>query len=66
MNCPNCDAGMVDVTAHWHTFAEAEGAEYLAAYVTIWHCPLCQTVAGARDDGTEWVLDPEDAPAPAE
>lgn len=50
---------MTDVTESWHTFVEAEGAEYLAAYVTIWHCQSCNTVAGAQEDGFEWVLESE-------
>lgn len=58
MTCPNCDAQMVDITASWHTFAAAEGAEYLATYVTIWHCPECDTLAGAGVEGVEWVLEP--------
>lgn len=61
MNCPRCGAPMNDVTESWHTFAEAEGAEYLASYVTIWHCPRCGTVAGAHESGVEWVLEPEAA-----
>jgi hypothetical protein len=52
---------MDDVTESWHTFAEAEGAEYLASYVTIWHCPQCGTVVGASDDGIEWVMECEEA-----
>lgn len=51
---------MVDVTESWHTFAQAEGAEYLATYVTIWHCPQCNTVVGAQD-GIDWVMKPEEA-----
>lgn len=61
MICPNCEAGMTDVTAQWHTFAAAEGAEYLADYVAIWHCSACQTIAGGPDELIEWVIDPEDA-----
>ncbi|HLJ67301.1 MAG TPA: hypothetical protein VKX16_08055 [Chloroflexota bacterium] len=52
---------MDDVTESWHTFTEAEGVEYLAAYVTIWHCPACGTVAGAQDSGIEWTMRPEEA-----
>jgi hypothetical protein len=52
---------MVDVTESWNTFAEAEGAEYLASYVTIFHCPHCNTVVGADQDGIEWVMEPEEA-----
>ena len=51
---------MTDVTESWHTFAEAEGAEYLASYVTIWHCPVCSTVVGADEEGIEWVMKPEE------
>lgn len=61
MSCPHCGAQMVDVTESWHTFAEAEGAEYLASYVTIWYCPECTTVAGANDDGVDWVMEREEA-----
>jgi hypothetical protein len=50
---------MADVTESWHTFAEAEGAEYLATYVTIWSCPACGTVAGGQDDTFEWVIEYE-------
>lgn len=60
MECPSCGTKMKDVTETWHTFAEAEGAEYLAGYVTIWHCPSCHTVAGAQDASIEWVLHPEE------
>lgn len=59
MRCPTCGQEMTDVTENWHTFAEAEGAEYLASYVTIMHCSSCGTVAGTHDDGVEWVLEPE-------
>jgi hypothetical protein len=52
---------MHDVTDTWHTFAAAEGAEYLSAYVTIWHCARCQTVAGSEGDEIEWVLQPQEA-----
>src|SRR3982750_1912055 len=51
MDCPICGAQMDDVTESWHTFAEAEGAEYLAFYVTIWHCPRCNTVFLGAGDG---------------
>ena len=51
---------MTDVTETWETFAEAEGAEYLALYVAIWHCPACGTVAGVGDDGIEWVMEREE------
>ncbi len=54
---------MEDVTESWDTFSEAEGAEYLSAYVTIWHCPICGAVAGAGDDGVEWVMEREEAAA---
>ena len=60
MNCPHCAHAMTDVTESWHTFAEAEGAEYLASYVTIWHCPVCSTVVGADEEGIEWVMKPEE------
>jgi uncharacterized Zn finger protein (UPF0148 family) len=58
--CPTCNAAMTDVTETWETFAEAEGAEYLALYVTIWHCPVCGTVAGVGDEGIEWIMDREE------
>jgi hypothetical protein len=61
MTCPRCSHTMVDVTESWYTFAEAEGAEYLASYVTIFHCPHCNTVVGADQDGIEWVMEPEEA-----
>ena len=61
MTCPHCAHAMIDVTESWHTFAEAEGAEYLSAYVTIWHCPVCHTVVGADEEGIEWVMEPEEA-----
>jgi len=61
MKCPHCGAGMNDVTDSWTTFAEAEGAEYLAAYSTIWHCPKCRTVAGVDEDDVEWVIETEEA-----
>ena len=59
MNCPHCGADMNDVTDSWHTFTEAQGAEYLAEYVTIWHCPICNTVLGADDDVVRWVMEAE-------
>ena len=61
MQCPQCGATMQDVTESWHTFTEAEGAEYLASYVTIWRCPRCSTVVGAHDETVEWVMRPEGA-----
>jgi uncharacterized C2H2 Zn-finger protein len=61
MQCPRCGARMNDVTETWHTFTEAEGAEYLAAYVSIWYCPKCDTVAGAQNETIEWVMEPEAA-----
>jgi hypothetical protein len=61
MDCPNCGTRTTDVTESWHTFTEANGAEYLATYVTIWHCPSCHTVVGAHDEGVEWVMEPEHA-----
>lgn len=63
MDCPTCGAQMTDVTESWHTFAESEGAEYLASYVTIWHCPSCHTVAGAHGSAVEWVMQPQEAAA---
>jgi predicted RNA-binding Zn-ribbon protein involved in translation (DUF1610 family) len=61
MECPNCGTNMKDVTETWHTFEEAEGAEYLASYVTIWHCPSCHTVVGVQDGSVEWVMQPREA-----
>ena len=61
MSCPHCGAEMTDVTESWHTFAESQGAEYLADYVTIWLCPACGTVAGATGDAVEWVMETETA-----
>lgn len=61
MQCPICGHPMTDVTESWHTFTEAEGAEYLSAYVTIWHCDTCGAVAGSTERGIEWVMDPEGA-----
>lgn len=61
MDCPTCGAGMTDVTESWHTFAESEGAEYLADYVTIWCCPACGTVVGAEEEGIKWVMEREPA-----
>lgn len=62
MLCPTCGLTMTDVTESWHTFAEAEGAEYLSSYVTIWFCESCRTVAGTEEDGAlEWVFTPEEA-----
>jgi hypothetical protein len=52
---------MQDVTESWHTFTEAEGAEYMASYVAIWRCPRCSTVVGAHDETVEWVMRPEGA-----
>jgi hypothetical protein len=52
---------MDDVTEDWPTFAEAEGAEYLASYVTIWRCVACQTVVGAQEETVEWVMEREGA-----
>jgi hypothetical protein len=49
------------VTENWHTFTEAEGAEYLADYVTIWYCAACTTVVGAQNGGIEWVMEPQEA-----
>lgn len=59
MNCPHCGATMTEVTESWHTFAEAQGAEYLADYVGIWFCPACRTVAGGQDGEFEWVMETE-------
>jgi uncharacterized protein with PIN domain len=61
MRCPVCSAEMNDITESWHTYAEATGAEYLSAYVTIWHCPACNTLAGGEDDMVEWVMEREEA-----
>jgi hypothetical protein len=61
MICPHCGAQTDDVTETWHTFTEAEGAEYLATYVTIWYCPACQTVVGAQNGGIEWIMEPQEA-----
>jgi predicted RNA-binding Zn-ribbon protein involved in translation (DUF1610 family) len=61
LKCPNCGTNMKDVTETWHTFVEAEGAEYLASYVTIWHCPSCHTVVGSQDGSVEWVMQPREA-----
>lgn len=63
MICPVCGAQMKDVTQAWHTFSEAEGAEYLSSYVTIWRCPTCGALAGAGEDGLEWVMEREEAAA---
>lgn len=59
MDCPSCTTDMSNATESWHTFDEARGAEYLASYVTIWHCPACQTVVGAHDDQVEWTMEQE-------
>lgn len=61
MQCPVCSTAMTDVTDSWHTFAEAEGAEYLASYVTIWYCPQCRTVVGTEGNETKWVMEREEA-----
>lgn len=61
MQCPRCGSPMSDVTESWHTFAEAQGAEYLASYVTIWHCPACSAVAGSHEGDVEWVIEREAA-----
>ncbi len=61
MECPQCSQSMTDVTDSWHSFAEAEGAEYLATYVTIWHCSACETVAGVDQDRIEWLMEKEGA-----
>ncbi|MGH2444027.1 MAG: hypothetical protein ACRDFX_12805 [Chloroflexota bacterium] len=58
MNCPHCSSAMGDVTQNWHAFAESAGAEYLATYVTIWHCPSCLTMAGSAENDLEWVIEP--------
>jgi hypothetical protein len=50
---------MSDVTEVWHTFAESEGAEYLADYVAIWHCPACRTVVGSENGSVRWVMESE-------
>lgn len=61
MDCPTCGAVLRDVTDSWSTFVESQGAEYLATYVTIWHCDHCHTSVGAEDNGVDWVLRPEEA-----
>lgn len=61
MLCPRCHSDMRDVTESWHTFAEAEGAEYLSSYVTIWLCERCHLVAGSSDEDLEWVMEREEA-----
>jgi hypothetical protein len=61
MDCPTCGAATIEVTDSWHTFAEATGAEYLATYVTIWHCPRCRTMIGASEGAVDWVIEPEEA-----
>ena len=61
MNCPDCGQAMTDVTESWHTFAAAEGAEYLSDYVTIWQCGRCHIVAGSEGGEIEWVLQPQEA-----
>jgi hypothetical protein len=61
LDCPNCGAALTDITESWHTFRESHGAEYLATYVTIWHCPSCHTVVGGQDEEPEWVIEPEEA-----
>ncbi|HZU14094.1 MAG TPA: hypothetical protein VFB58_14735 [Chloroflexota bacterium] len=63
MRCPVCQTEMLDATETWHTFSEAEGAEYLADYVTIWVCEACRTVAGVGEDQIEWIMEPESAAA---
>lgn len=57
MRCPVCQAEMLDVTESWHTFAEAEGAEYLAEYVTIWMCSSCKAMVGESEEQVEWVME---------
>jgi len=61
MSCPLCGQAMRDVTESWHTFAAAEGAEYLSDYVTIWLCDHCQTVAGCEGGEIEWMLQAQEA-----
>lgn len=63
MRCPVCNTEMTDVTESWHTFTEATGAEYLSAYVTIWHCRTCGAVAGGEEDEVDWVMEHEEAVA---
>lgn len=63
MLCPICQHDMQDVTESWHTFREAEGAEYLAEYVAIWICSACRTVAGVSEEQIEWIMEPESAAA---
>ncbi len=62
MICPHCGAQTNDITDDWHSFPEAEGSEYLSAYVTIWRCPACGTVIGGQGDTRDWVIRPEEAP----
>jgi hypothetical protein len=57
---------MEDVTESWHTFAAAEGAEYLSTYVTIWCCEDCGTVAGGEGEEIEWTMQPQEAGAEEE
>ena len=57
MQCPRCTQAMEDVTESWHTFVQAQGAEYLASYVTIWHCPSCGSGVGTDGRAVEWVMD---------
>lgn len=59
MICPHCSAEAEEVTDAWHTFPVAQGAEYLSTYVTIWHCPACETMVGTRNGSIEWVIEPE-------
>jgi uncharacterized Zn finger protein len=66
MTCPTCGHPMEDVTESWHTFAAAEGAEYLSTYVTIWRCQDCGTVAGGEGEEIEWVMQPQEAGADEE
>lgn len=63
MTCPRCAHAMADVTSRWHTFPEAEGAEYLATYGAIWHCPHCTTILSTDEDEIVWLMEPDDLPA---
>jgi hypothetical protein len=57
---------MKDVTDTWPSFAEAKGAEYLAEYVTIWHCEACGAMVGAEGRRVQWVMERDEAPSEEE
>jgi hypothetical protein len=61
MICPHCGAQAHDITESWHTLPEAEGAEYLATYVTIWCCSSCHTLVGTHQGDVEWIAEPQEA-----